>query len=200
VVGVNANFILMPNPDGQSLEELASVYHRFVEEAVKSNPAFRCVFLGHDRRGQDEFAFAGVIYRSLPPHLQAYCERQDEPCSFREMKAICASLDLVITGRMHLSIASLGGGTPVGCIVYNDKFEGLIQGHFGLQNVLVEPHEAFGYRGLSKFYSELLPRLSQMRGTIQERLPHVVALARDNFRQPPRQLPLQDAVTAKGGA
>jgi polysaccharide pyruvyl transferase WcaK-like protein len=100
------------------------------------------------------------------------------------MKAICASLDLVITGRMHLSIAGLGEGTPVGCIVYQDKFEGLIEGHFQLQDVLIEPAEAFAPGGFHKFLARLLPRLPEVREKIQERLPHVRELAEENFRQP----------------
>jgi len=184
IVGVNANYSLVPRSEGHTLHELADVYHRFIEEATSADPTLRYVFLGSDGRGQSEFRFADIIYQRMPSHLQSFCQRQAELCSFQEMKAICASLDLVITGRMHLSIASLGEGTPVGCIVYQGKFEGLIEGHFQLQDVLIEPAEAFAPGGLHKFLARLLPRLSEIREKIQERLPHVRELAEDNFRQP----------------
>jgi polysaccharide pyruvyl transferase WcaK-like protein len=171
----------MPDSGRQTLRELARTYHHFVEEAARTDPGFRCVLLGHDRRGRDEFQFAAVIYDSLPPHLAGVCQRLTAPCSFQEMRAICARLDLVITARMHLSIASLGEGTPVGGIVYRDKFEGLIQGHFRLDDVLITPEKAFAAGGLNRLLRELRPRLSEMRETIRERLPRVLELAEANF-------------------
>lgn len=59
---------------------------------------------------------------------QVHYAQADSP---DRIKRLAGLLDLVITGRMHLAIASLGCGTPILTITYQDKFEGLYQ-HFGL--------------------------------------------------------------------
>ena len=44
---------------------------------------------------------------------------------------------------MHLAIASLGMGVPVGCITYQGKFQGLIEGFFDLYDVCIKPEDVF---------------------------------------------------------
>jgi polysaccharide pyruvyl transferase WcaK-like protein len=58
-----------------------------------------------------------------------------------EIKATVGTVDLVVTGRMHLAIAALGMSTPTLSITYQDKFEGLYQ-HLGLTpDDLVTPND-----------------------------------------------------------
>lgn len=45
----------------------------------------------------------------------------------REIKAIASKVDGIITGIMHLMIASVGVGTPVLGINYKNKMEGLLK-------------------------------------------------------------------------
>ena len=68
----------------------------------------------------------------LEPELQASTRLIEEKCSARQVKAISGHCDLILSGRMHLAIASLGQGVPVVCLTYQDKFEGLME-HFGLK-------------------------------------------------------------------
>ena len=63
------------------------------------------------------------------------------PFSAWDVKGLCAHLDGVLTGRMHLAIAALGTGTPPLSVAYRGKFEGLMR-HIGLDGGLIAP-EAF---------------------------------------------------------
>lgn len=42
------------------------------------------------------------------------------------LKWLASKAVLVVTGRMHFAIAALGSGTPVLCMTYQDKFEGML--------------------------------------------------------------------------
>jgi len=96
------------------------------------------------------------------------------------IKRVAGQLDLVFTGRMHLAIAALGGGTPVLSVTYQDKFEGLYR-HFGLSpdhTLRAEDclNDAFG----AKLDAALAQR-AENRALITARLPGVRALADRNL-------------------
>lgn len=96
------------------------------------------------------------------------------------IKRVTGLLDLVITGRMHLAIASLGSGTPILSITYQDKFEGLYQ-HFGLS---IE-HTITPMQCLSDALSIRVGRTHMQRHELHKRicasLPQVMTLASQNL-------------------
>lgn len=96
------------------------------------------------------------------------------------IKRVAGLLDLVITGRMHLAIASLGSGTPILSITYQDKFEGLYQ-HFGLP---IE-HTITPMQCLSDELSARIDRAHTQRHELHKRicasLPQVMMLASRNL-------------------
>lgn len=96
------------------------------------------------------------------------------------IKRVAGLLDLVITGRMHLAIASLGSGTPTLSITYQDKFEGLYQ-HFGLST----EHTITPMQCLSDELSIRIGRTHAQRHDLQKRicasLPQVMTLATRNL-------------------
>lgn len=96
-------------------------------------------------------------------------------------KAIVGKLDGVITGRMHLSIASLGRGTPVAGIVYQDKFEGLMS-LFEIDNKHLMTVEQFSQSDVLaariEAFFDALPALKQQ---VENRRPAVLDLSRSNF-------------------
>lgn len=96
------------------------------------------------------------------------------------IKRVVGQLDLVVTGRMHLAIASLGSGTPVLCVTYQDKFEGLYQ-HFGLAlDHTVTPLQCLGEEFLARL--ELAcEQIPVNRERIHAKLPDVTALALRNL-------------------
>ncbi|MHB1352110.1 MAG: polysaccharide pyruvyl transferase family protein [Thiobacillus sp.] len=96
------------------------------------------------------------------------------------IKRVVGQLDLVVTGRMHLAIAALGSGTPVMCVTYQDKFEGLYQ-HFGLAlDHTVAPLQCLDEAFLARleFACEQIP---VNRERIHAKLPDVTALALRNL-------------------
>lgn len=96
------------------------------------------------------------------------------------IKRVVGLLDLVITGRMHLAIASLGSGTPTLSITYQDKFEGLYQ-HFGLSlEHTISPTLCLSDAFLSKINNAYMERHT-VSGEIRAKLPQVEELAARNL-------------------
>jgi polysaccharide pyruvyl transferase WcaK-like protein len=96
------------------------------------------------------------------------------------VKRVVGQLDLVVTARMHLAIASLGMGTPVVLVPYQDKFEDLLD-HFELPaEDMIQPESCFTDE-LSRRLSGAIVRRTASRGKIEQRLPGVMELARLNL-------------------
>jgi polysaccharide pyruvyl transferase WcaK-like protein len=96
-----------------------------------------------------------------------------------DAKAIAGAVDLVLTGRMHFAIAALGQGTPPVSVVYQGKFEGLMQ-HFGLEAepLLLAPDKVgSGDAALAAATANA----ERLRSKILAVLPRVEALSRSNF-------------------
>lgn len=96
------------------------------------------------------------------------------------IKRVAGQLDLVITGRMHLAIASLGSGTPILSITYQDKFEGLYQHvDLPLEHTLL-PLNCLGDAFSIKIRHAFRQRQAN-RERIRARLPQVQALSARNL-------------------
>jgi polysaccharide pyruvyl transferase WcaK-like protein len=102
------------------------------------------------------------------------------PALASQVKSVVAELDLVVSGRMHLVIAALGAGVPAAGIPYQNKFEGLFR-HFGLDDVIVTPAEAFGNDGLADLIIRLLPRQAQLKQQVSLALHDILECAERNF-------------------
>lgn len=97
-----------------------------------------------------------------------------------KIKRLTGQLDLAITGRMHLVIASLGSGTPTLSITYQDKFEGLYQ-HFDLSlEHTITPIQCLSDAFLRKINDAFMHRHDN-RARILSHLPRVKALASRNL-------------------
>ena len=81
---------------------------------------------------------------------------------------------------MHVSIACLGQGTPVACITYQGKFEGLFR-HFELEGMTIEPSQAFQAGSLVKFLMPLIEKRDDISKHIQLKLPQIQQLAQANL-------------------
>jgi len=96
------------------------------------------------------------------------------------IKRIAGLLDLMVTGRMHLAIASLGMKTPVLSIEYQDKFEGLYR-HVGLAaDDMIDPAQCLSDE-LAMRISSAIARRDDTRRTITANLPRVADLAIGNL-------------------
>lgn len=71
------------------------------------------------------------LYKRAPSSLQNNLFLPVAMPKAPEVKFITANSLHTITSRMHVAIASLGSSTPITCIPYKGKFEGLLK-HFNL--------------------------------------------------------------------
>ncbi len=101
--------------------------------------------------------------------------------SAAELKLIAGTVDGVITGRMHLAIATLGQGRPVLAFAYQGKFEGL-GSHFRLPDWLMMRKEQFTSPnhlcGSIEMFVENIPEITK---AVREKLPEVMVLANSTF-------------------
>lgn len=99
-----------------------------------------------------------------------------------EVKAVAARLDLVVTGRMHLAIAALGMGVPIGGFAYQGKFSGLLK-HFGLDDsLLLSGADAMNAERLEEFLKSLLQQRVPAQASVRAHLAAVVQLAAGNLK------------------
>lgn len=99
-----------------------------------------------------------------------------------DLKAIGGEIDLVLTGRMHLAIACLGMGTPPLSLVYQDKFEGLMQ-HFGLseEGLTIDPGAVGADNDADQRLEQVSKNAAALSARIKAKLPGITALSRSNF-------------------
>lgn len=184
IIGVNANYKLVQNLETQELDRLTQVYVDTLVELHSKNAQFSFVLIPHDFRhieGEvNDIELAQAIMSALPADMQPYCSQMPTPCSAAEIKGVCGSLDLVISGRMHLAIACLGQGIPAACITYQGKFEGLFR-HFELDGMLIEPEKAVQPETLVQFVMPLIEQIESLREHVRSKLPKVQKLSQTNF-------------------
>jgi polysaccharide pyruvyl transferase WcaK-like protein len=81
---------------------------------------------------------------------------------------------------MHLAIACLGNGVPVGAVVYQDKFEGLFD-HFGITPPLVAGDSATDEEVVASFIETVLAQADTLRAAIDKELARVIRLSERNL-------------------
>jgi polysaccharide pyruvyl transferase WcaK-like protein len=101
-------------------------------------------------------------------------------CRASEVRAISGRLDLIVTGLMHLAIGSVEQGTPVACLAYQGKFEGLMS-HFDIAepNAIVEPQ--IGLDSLAEFVVPLIEARVELREKLTKEVPRIRRLAEANL-------------------
>lgn len=181
VIGVNAHPMLIKNATEAEVERItASVTAALVQNSGGREVAW--LMLPHDYRGRDGDAVClRPIYERLSEAGGIETHFLEGTHRAADLKALCGHLDGVVTGRMHLAIASLGMGVPVLSLTYQEKFEGLYR-HFNLPESLLLPPAVFGEgsalsEGLDAFVAAL-PALSEI---VRGHGPAVQALAWSNY-------------------
>ncbi len=151
----------------------------------QDNQELSFIFLPHDSRivsGVNDDILSRRVMENLPLEVALCCFKIPFPCLAREIKAIVKHIDCVLTGRMHLGIACLGQGTPIACITYQGKFEGLYQ-HFNLEPLFIEPKELFvpNQDNLVDLVHKLIDKRQNLHEQIISELSNVKALSEANF-------------------
>jgi polysaccharide pyruvyl transferase WcaK-like protein len=183
VLGVNLHPMLIRHADAQQVEGMAA---RMAAAIAASSERERISWLlvPHDYR-DDSGDGDGICLRPLLAQLQMMpgirCRYFDGIHQAATLKALAGRVDGVVTGRMHLAIASLGMGVPVMCLTYQDKFEGLFR-HFGLPQEFLLPPAVFDTEGaLDTALKRFLTALPELRATVALEQGRIAALAQENF-------------------
>ena len=138
----------------------------------------RVVLVPHDFRphASDPEMLADVFSR-LPAEVQPRVLLAQGPYTAADVKQCCQHFDLVLTGRMHLMIATLGRDIPVVAVEYQGKFAGALR-HFGLgAESLLSPLEVCDPDSLYRCVCARLDALADTRTQIRSRRPAVEQLA-----------------------
>jgi polysaccharide pyruvyl transferase WcaK-like protein len=181
IVGVNIHDQLARFQEGVASRDLWQKIANVLQELASCRQvAF--VFIPHVYRSAcSDLDVLRNLHSILDPGLQASTRLIDEKCSASNMKAISGYCDLVLSGRMHLAIASLGQGVPVICLTYQDKFEGLME-HFDLKGNTFSPQAVLQSEGLTARLLDYLDRCSELKQKVRDALPKVVEMSRANVR------------------
>lgn len=180
-IGINLNAHALSPVLGhanQLQQVLSSIAERL--DHIARRHALSLLLIPHDFKPESGDI---VMLKMLEKQLHAYgCKyvRYVEIDSPDRVKHVVKQLDLVFAGRMHLAIAALGSGTPVLCITYQDKFEGLYR-HFTLPLAHTMQAEDCLNDSLDAKFNAVLTSRNEVRALIASRLPAVLQLTAPNL-------------------
>lgn len=182
IIGINANHILLEQVKGLTSESLVNAYAAALQEITDRYPNASFLLTPHDIRGEvSDVMLANAIYGAVSEAVRSHCMVVPTPCKPAEIKAMMAKVDFVLSGKMHLAIASLGQGVPVVCVAYQDKFEGLFQ-HFAMDGLTIDPKDVVMPGKLAAFFIEKYEQRETLAAQVQKRLPAVQDLARISLK------------------
>jgi polysaccharide pyruvyl transferase WcaK-like protein len=164
---------------------MVEAYRAALEHLNREQGPLALVLVPHDRRPlysdvSSLFALSDV----LPSNVARSTALLEQPGTAADVKAIVAKCDLVLAGRMHLAIAALGSGVPVGSLGYQGKCEGLFR-HFDLEDLVLDWREAIQPDRLRSWLAPVVSRREQIAAQIAVRLPAILELANMNLRHIP---------------
>lgn len=182
VIVYNLHPLLIRDITPEKMTELISASVDALQSVLDSN-AVSVLFLSHDYRGKNsDDACLAPIHAKL---VAKYGDRLLYPIlkmSAAELKAAAGLVDGVVTGRMHLAIASLGMGVPVAALTYQDKFQGLMD-HFDLpERFMISADAALDHRQIESMITEFLASLGDLRQQVKEKLPAVELASMRNLQ------------------
>ncbi|MDO9315465.1 MAG: polysaccharide pyruvyl transferase family protein [Burkholderiaceae bacterium] len=142
--------------------------------AVAQRRRVSVLLLSHDYRGHDgDDVCLAPIALALADELGPQLNYPTTQFSAAQLKAMASFTDGVVTGRMHLAIATLGMGRPVAALTYQDKFQGLFA-HFEYpERFLLTPAAAAQASSLTAMVEEFVDRLPELTKCVRDHLPAV---------------------------
>jgi len=186
IIGINCSNKLVESIENKTESDLLKAYIKFMSLLFSEQKKISFLLLPHDFRNvKEKFSddrLCQLILEGLPVEIKSYCTKIPNPCRAAEIKAMVAKVDMVVSGRMHLAIATLGQAVPVFCITYQGKFEGLFQ-HFGLKDMTIEPTDLLNSDPsiFANALGSLIENREALHQQIQKKLPEVKELAKSNF-------------------
>lgn len=181
VLGFNMHPMLIRNATPRQIKA-------FIQSAtvalktLSQRRAVSLLLISHDYRGNDgDDICLRPIAASLATELQSRLNYPTQIFSAAQLKAIAGCTDGVITGRMHLAIASLGMQRPVAAMTYQDKFQGLFL-HFEYpERFLLSSAGAADPTQLLALMEDFLDQLPALGERVRMRLPTVMKASAANL-------------------
>jgi polysaccharide pyruvyl transferase WcaK-like protein len=181
VVGVNLNHRLFLGPSPGAVDNVMAAFRSALIDLFAARADLSFLLMPHDYRPYrgypGDLQVAEELLASLPAGIRAHSTIVGK-CRASEIRAVCGRVDLVVTGLMHLAIAALDRETPVACLSYQGKFEGLLS-HFGVDGLIMDPRAAVD--DLARFVGPLIEQREDIRNRIATELPRIRRLAQANF-------------------
>ena len=178
--------VLVVNLGGWTLERMTgdgvAAVNTCLERWLSESPDRSVLLLPHDFKAPPVGDVEPLrrLNSMLAPQFPDRVRFVEPPFNTWDVKALSGEIDFSMTGRMHFSIACLGMGTPTIGIVYQGKFEGLMD-LFGLENMLITPDQASDPEVLLARLNAVEARLPDLRERIAGKLPEVKELSWKNF-------------------
>lgn len=181
VIGFNIHPMLLKDRTDSALATIncsaISALRQFMTEKAVS-----IVLISHDYRGQDgDDTCLHLVYSALKEQFSEQLRYTTTQLTAAELKGIAGMLDGVVTGRMHLAIASLGMGVPVAALTYQDKFQGLMD-HFGFpHSLLLPPTQLKQSTHLHQLLTDFCNSLDDLKDLTRQALPKVRIASQENI-------------------
>lgn len=180
-MGVNLGPTALKELEGATPDDAVAAMADSLAPVLRGDESLAIAAVPHDTRGETSDL---TLCRSVVDRIRdEFGDRVflfDEDFQPSSIKAFASRLHACVTSRMHLAIACLGSGTPVGAITYQDKFEGLFD-HFGLAPPAIAGSESASKDKLRTLLDQTLSGASTQRDTITKRLDGVKRLAAANL-------------------
>lgn len=126
ILAINANPLGVLTADSAiDLELVVRSYAKCINTISKKIDC-GIIFVTHDNRPgphSDKLFISRIIQKLDTTVTYHFLE---DTIRATEIKRLCSMIDLTVTGRMHLGIASLGAGTPTMILDFQGKVQGLL--------------------------------------------------------------------------
>jgi len=187
VLGINLGASALGTCDRGTILECVEAFACALKNRLAADAMLSIVLLPHDFRGESsDLAMCEKLRENLSSQFGARVRLFDDHVGASAIKAVAGELDACITCRMHLAIACLGDGVPVGAVTYQDKFEGLF-GHLGISPPAIGGMQATDAAAVAKLIDSTLAEAASIRKTLAGTLQRVRTLSQMNIRFPHRQ-------------
>lgn len=165
----------MPDVD---LDQAATSYANALN-ALAADTGCALLCLTHDNRpAHSDARFMQRIIDLLEPETVAHFV--PETVRATDIKFLCSKVDLTVTGRMHMGIASLGAGTTTMILDFQGKVRGLYE-LFGLPELAIDVLDVMTPEVLVANIAEKLKQKTRHAEAIKDKLPDIHTLSERNL-------------------
>lgn len=178
IIAINVNRQAFGKEVEKNPEIALEMYEQLVREIANKRPS-TFLLIPHDVRGRhSDYHLLHRLAFITSPDIDAFSLPKDLRAS--EAKYFAGKADLVITGRMHLAIASIGTQVPVLVHDYQGKVQGLLS-IFGLEDYSFTSSSLRNSEYVAAKALEALDNKSDLEKKISCKLPEVRGLSLRNI-------------------